>query len=70
MHQKEAPPKIIYCTRTHTQIKQIIKELNATHYFPRMSVLASRKQYCINPEVKDLPNRDHVWLVLFFYFNL
>ncbi|XP_041080710.1 regulator of telomere elongation helicase 1-like isoform X3 [Polyodon spathula] len=44
-------PKIIYASRTHSQLTQVINELKNTSYRPKMCVLGSREQLCINPEV-------------------
>ncbi|KAM3127657.1 hypothetical protein pb186bvf_020254 [Paramecium bursaria] len=40
--------KIIYASRTHTQLKQVAKELKSTAYLPKFSMLGSRDQLCIN----------------------
>ncbi|XP_028926263.1 regulator of telomere elongation helicase 1 isoform X1 [Ornithorhynchus anatinus] len=45
-------PKIIYASRTHSQLTQVIGELRSTTYRPKVCVLGSREQLCINPEVK------------------
>ncbi|XP_068118572.1 regulator of telomere elongation helicase 1 isoform X3 [Hyperolius riggenbachi] len=45
-------PKIVYASRTHSQLTQVISELKHTSYRPRVSVLGSREQLCIHPEVK------------------
>ncbi|XP_029467005.1 LOW QUALITY PROTEIN: regulator of telomere elongation helicase 1 [Rhinatrema bivittatum] len=45
-------PKIIYASRTHSQLSQVISELKSTSYRPRVCVLGSRDQLCIHPEVK------------------
>ncbi|CAD7669125.1 unnamed protein product [Nyctereutes procyonoides] len=45
-------PKIIYASRTHSQLTQVIRELRNTSYRPRVCVLGSREQLCIHPEVK------------------
>ncbi|XP_053783026.1 regulator of telomere elongation helicase 1 isoform X1 [Desmodus rotundus] len=45
-------PKIIYASRTHSQLTQVISELRNTSYRPKVSVLGSREQLCIHPEVK------------------
>nr|XP_013000050.1 regulator of telomere elongation helicase 1 isoform X4 [Cavia porcellus] len=45
-------PKIIYASRTHSQLTQVINELRNTAYRPRVCVLGSREQLCIHPEVK------------------
>ncbi|CAN9508127.1 unnamed protein product [Ophioblennius macclurei] len=44
-------PKIIYASRTHSQLAQVINELKNTSYNPKMCVLGSREQLCINAEV-------------------
>uniref|UniRef100_A0A673J452 Regulator of telomere elongation helicase 1 n=1 Tax=Sinocyclocheilus rhinocerous TaxID=307959 RepID=A0A673J452_9TELE len=44
-------PKIIYASRTHSQLTQVISELKNTSYRPKMCVLGSREQLCINQEV-------------------
>ncbi|KAG7327644.1 hypothetical protein KOW79_009250 [Hemibagrus wyckioides] len=44
-------PKIIYASRTHSQLTQVISELNNTSYRPKICVLGSREQLCINQEV-------------------
>jgi hypothetical protein len=45
--------KILYGCRTHSQIKQVVKELKRTPYRPTMAVLGSRRQYCSNERVVD-----------------
>ncbi|KAM8863625.1 regulator of telomere elongation helicase 1 isoform 2-T2 [Spinachia spinachia] len=44
-------PKIIYASRTHSQLAQVIGELKNTSYSPKVCVLGSREQLCINQEV-------------------
>lgn len=45
-------PKIIYASRTHSQLTQAMQELKRTSYsFMRAVVLGSREQLCIHPEV-------------------
>lgn len=39
---------IIYASRTHSQLTQVINELKSTVYVPKMTVMASRDQLCIN----------------------
>ena len=43
---------IFYSTRTHSQISQIISELNKTCYEPRIAILSSREFSCANTELK------------------
>ena len=45
--------KILYTTRTHSQITQIIHELQKTCYWPRTAVLASRDISCVNQKIKQ-----------------
>jgi regulator of telomere elongation helicase 1 len=68
----EAPVQIIYASRTHSQLAQVVKEFKSTDYkwvykwyaflfylhFSRMkiTVLGSRDQLCVHPEVKSLEN--------------
>lgn len=51
-----AIPKIIYASRTHSQITQVVKELKNTIYKPKVSVLGSRDQLCLHPKVMNLEN--------------
>ncbi|KAM7412359.1 hypothetical protein PAMA_022037 [Pampus argenteus] len=44
-------PKIIYASRTHSQLTQVVSELKNTSYRPKTCVLGSREQLCINPDV-------------------
>ncbi|XP_036606348.1 regulator of telomere elongation helicase 1 isoform X2 [Trichosurus vulpecula] len=52
-------PKIIYASRTHSQLTQVISELRNTTYRPKVCVLGSREQLCINPEVRKIES-NHV----------
>lgn len=45
-------PTILYASRTHSQISQVVRELRSTRYRPRHAVLGSREQMCVNPKVK------------------
>ncbi|KAL5229048.1 hypothetical protein ABZP36_017313 [Zizania latifolia] len=55
--QSSRYPVIIYASRTHSQLRQVIKELKATSYRPKMAVLGSREQMCIHNEVSKLRGR-------------
>eukprot|EP00178_Gracilaria_changii_P010121 TRINITY_DN294_c0_g1_i1.p1 TRINITY_DN294_c0_g1~~TRINITY_DN294_c0_g1_i1.p1 ORF type:complete len:883 (+),score=107.32 TRINITY_DN294_c0_g1_i1:6834-9482(+) len=57
-------PRIFYATRTHSQVAQVIGELRKTKYTPSLSILASRREYCINDPVKAAPNRDETCKLL------
>lgn len=48
--------KIIYVTRTHSQITQTISELKKTDYRPKMAILSSREFSCVNDNLKK--NKD------------
>ena len=50
--QKKYGGKIIYTSRTHSQISQVIHELRKTCYRPRTAVLASRDHGCVNSKIK------------------
>jgi Rad3-related DNA helicase len=45
---------IIYASRTHTQLSQVIGELKASGYSPRMIVLGSREQLCVHEKISKL----------------
>lgn len=45
---EEFPVKIIYSSRTHSQIKQVMRELSKTCYRPKTAILGSRDQFCVN----------------------
>lgn len=45
-------PTIIYASRTHSQLSQVVRELQNTRYRPKHAVLGSREQMCVNPKVK------------------
>ncbi|XP_030755361.1 regulator of telomere elongation helicase 1 homolog isoform X1 [Sitophilus oryzae] len=51
-------PTIIYASRTHSQLSQAMQELKRSSYsHMRASVLGSRDQLCIHPEVMAEPDR-------------
>lgn len=45
-------PTIIYASRTHSQLSQVVRELRNTRYRPVHAVLGSREQMCVHPKVK------------------
>jgi regulator of telomere elongation helicase 1 len=52
------PHKIVYCSRTHAQLTQVVRELKRTTYGQRftMALLGSREHMCVNSEVTRLPS--------------
>ncbi|CAF0915962.1 unnamed protein product [Rotaria sp. Silwood1] len=52
---------IFYCTRTHKQLEQVAKQLGNTVYKDkiRMTLLSSRDNYCVHPNVSKGPNKNH-----------
>ncbi|RCN30427.1 DNA repair helicase [Ancylostoma caninum] len=45
-------PRVYYCSRTHSQLAQVVRELNRTMYKDiRTTVLGSRDQLCIHDKV-------------------
>lgn len=48
------PPLIIYASRTHSQLSQVISELRRTTYRPKIAIVGSRDQMCIHPNVREL----------------
>jgi len=60
-------PKIYFCTRTHSQIAQIVSELKSTAYRPVMSVLGSRNQFCIHSQVITIHANLYVYMASFVF---
>ena len=58
-------PRIIYASRTHSQLTQVQEELKACGYNPRMILQASRDKLCINDKVKRKGNINGVNQELF-----
>ncbi|XP_028771757.1 ATP-dependent DNA helicase DDX11-like isoform X2 [Neltuma alba] len=56
--EEEKKLKVFFCSRTHSQLSQFIKELRKTVFANEMDVvcLGSRKNLCINEEVLKLGN--------------
>jgi hypothetical protein len=51
----KSPPRIVYCSRTQSQVAQMVSSLKKTPYRPRMTVLGSRDRMCIH---KDLTGKN------------
>lgn len=52
------PPVIIYASRTHSQLSQVVQELKRTAYRPRVTILSSRDNMCVHPEVRQKQGTD------------
>lgn len=44
-------PRIYYCSRTHSQVAQMVTSLRKTPYRPKMAILGSRDRMCIHKYV-------------------
>lgn len=45
------PVQIIYASRTHSQLNQVLRELRKTAYVPSTAYLSARDHMCINAEM-------------------
>ncbi|XP_051147703.1 uncharacterized protein LOC127262888 [Andrographis paniculata] len=56
LEEEEARLKIYFCSRTHSQLSQFMKELRKTKFASELKVvcLGSRKNFCINEDVLKL----------------
>lgn len=52
--RKPASCTIIYASRTHSQLAQVVGELRKTSYKPRMTVVGSRDQLCVHDKISKL----------------
>lgn len=50
---QEPQPQIVMCSRTHSQLQQLVDETKQSSYSPVSVVLASREHYCINPDINS-----------------
>ena len=60
---KPPPPwRVLYCSRTHSQLAQVVGEVKKTGFADKISVvsLAGRKQLCGNESVRSLGGADRV----------
>jgi len=51
-HNRQKIPTIIYASRTHSQLTQVVNELKNIRYRPKHALLASREVLCIHPKIK------------------
>ncbi|XP_042475698.1 ATP-dependent DNA helicase DDX11 isoform X2 [Macadamia integrifolia] len=60
--EEEEDLKVYFCSRTHSQLSQFIKELRRTTFASELKVisLGSRKNLCINEEVHKLGNSTRI----------
>lgn len=56
--QKQHKGQIWYATRTHQQLKQLVREMKKLPFHPQMVIMASRAQVCINPKVMNCGDVD------------
>ncbi len=54
------PPKIYFGTRTHKQIKQLIREFRKTSYAAnvKMAIMSGREQTCIHDKVSTMSSKN------------
>ncbi|KAL8458240.1 hypothetical protein ACS0TY_035941 [Phlomoides rotata] len=60
--EEELRLKIYFCSRTHSQLSQFMKELRKTKFASELKVvcLGSRKNFCINEEVLKLGSSNRI----------
>lgn len=67
-------PRIIYASRTHSQLTQCMQEMKKTAYsHMKAVVLGSRDQMCIHPEVEKEDNRTfkvHYFFIKYVNFSI
>ena len=51
--------RVVYSSRTHSQLAQVFKELRSTSYRVRMTILGSRQQLCVHPKISKAPAGAH-----------
>jgi len=52
--QPRRVPRVIYASRTHSQLQQVVRELRRTAHRPLVCLLGSREQMCVHHEVSKL----------------
>ena len=50
--------KVIYTSRTHTQLRQVSREVKRAGYAVRCVTLGSRDQYCVNQQVRSAKEKN------------
>ena len=57
---RDIRPRIFFCSRTHSQISQLIREIRKTHFAESLNMvtLSSRRQTCINNSIIDFGETD------------
>ena len=53
-------PRIIYLSRTHSQLNQVVAQLKKTSYKPKVVVLASREHSCLHERVKTMQGGEQI----------
>lgn len=56
--KERQPCRIFICSRTHSQLNQLVEQLKKTAYRPRITILGSKAQYCINPRLRDVADKN------------
>lgn len=57
-NEQNKPFKIFVCSRTHKQIDQLVEQLRNTSYKPRITILGSKDQYCINSHLTNVDDKN------------
>lgn len=52
--------EIYYCSRTHTQLQQVIQQLKATKFNVKAVTLGSRKNLCLQPHIRKLSSINRI----------
>jgi len=47
-------PTIVYASRTHSQLTQVVNELKRTIYTPKYAMLGAREHFCVHEKVSKL----------------
>ena len=55
--KRQLPVRIIYTSRTHSQLKQVAAEIRSLPYKPIVSIVGSRDQTCANSDLQQFKGR-------------